>query len=75
MKTQESKQELEKEMFELEQELDIPSNLRWHNSKPKQDNKMYNEEEVFDLMNEYADDVMGGCNFRAKKWFEQFKNK
>lgn len=37
MKTQESKQELEKEMFELEQELDIPSNLRWHNSKPKQE--------------------------------------
>jgi len=33
----ESKQELEKEMFELEQQLDIPSNLRWHNSKPKQE--------------------------------------
>lgn len=28
---------LEKEMFELEQELDIPSHLRWHNSKPKQE--------------------------------------
>jgi hypothetical protein len=25
------------EMFELEQELGIPSNLRWHNSTPKQD--------------------------------------
>jgi hypothetical protein len=34
---EESKQGLEKEMFELEQELDIPSNLRWHNSKPKQE--------------------------------------
>lgn len=34
---EEAKQELEKEMFELEQELDIPSNLRWHNSKPKQE--------------------------------------
>ena len=32
---EEPKQELEKEMFELEQELDIPSHLRWHNSKPK----------------------------------------
>ena len=31
------KGDLEKEMFELEQELDIPSNLRWHNSKPKQE--------------------------------------
>ena len=34
---EEPKQELEKEMFELEQELDIPSHLRWHNSKPKQE--------------------------------------
>ena len=34
---EEPKQDLEKEMFELEQELDIPSNLRYHNSKPKQD--------------------------------------
>ena len=24
-------------MFDLEQELDIPSNLRFHNSKPKQE--------------------------------------
>ena len=31
-----AKEDLEKEMFELEQELDIPSHLRWHNSKPKQ---------------------------------------
>jgi hypothetical protein len=27
------KQNLEKDMFELEQELDIPSHLRFHNSK------------------------------------------
>ena len=31
------KQDLEKEMFDLEQELDIPSNLRFYNSKPKQE--------------------------------------
>jgi hypothetical protein len=31
------KQDLEKEMFDLEQELDIPSSMRWHNSKPKQE--------------------------------------
>jgi hypothetical protein len=36
-KQEEPKQDLEKEMFELEQELDIPSHLRWHNSKPKQE--------------------------------------
>jgi hypothetical protein len=34
---EEPKQDLEKEMFELEKELDIPSSLRWHNSKPKQE--------------------------------------
>jgi hypothetical protein len=34
---EESKQDLEKEMFELEQQLDIPSSMRWHNSKPKQE--------------------------------------
>jgi hypothetical protein len=34
---EEPKQDLEKEMFELEQELDIPSSMRWHNSKPKQE--------------------------------------
>jgi len=34
---EEPKQDLEKEMFELEQELDIPSHLRWHNSKSKQE--------------------------------------
>jgi len=34
---EEPKQDLEKEIFELEQELDIPSSMRWHNSKPKQE--------------------------------------
>jgi hypothetical protein len=34
---EEPKQELEKELFELEQELDIPSSMRWHNSKPNQE--------------------------------------
>ena len=31
------KQDLEEGLFELEQELDISSHLRWHNSKPKQE--------------------------------------
>ena len=33
------KQDLEKEMFDLEQQLDIPSSMKWHNSKPKQETK------------------------------------
>lgn len=28
---------LEKEIFEMEEELGVPSHLRWHNSKPKQE--------------------------------------
>jgi hypothetical protein len=28
---------------------------------------------MINLMNEYADDVMGGCNLRAKEWYEKFK--
>jgi hypothetical protein len=30
-------EDIEKELFELEEELDIPSHLRWHNSKPKKE--------------------------------------
>jgi hypothetical protein len=41
---EEPKQDLEKEMFELEQELDIPSHLRWHNSKPKQTVEEYEQQ-------------------------------
>lgn len=36
--------------------------------------KIYTEEVMFKLMNEYADDVlMGGCNLKAKEWFNKFK--
>jgi len=63
---EEPKQDLEKEMFDLEQELDIPSNLRWHNSKPKQetleeydikDNKIMLLEEDLECVNMYLDDL------------------
>jgi hypothetical protein len=35
----------------------------------------WQQERMFEIMNEYTDDVMGGCNLRAKDWFEQFKKK
>jgi hypothetical protein len=35
----------------------------------------WNTEIMINLMNEYADDVMGGCNLRAKEWYEKFKKK
>jgi len=31
-------------------------------------------ERMFKLMDEYADDVMGGCNLTSKDWYTQFKN-
>ena len=29
-------------------------------------------ERMYEIMDAYADDVMGGCTLRAKEWFEQF---
>jgi hypothetical protein len=80
------KRDLEKEMFELEQELDIPSSMRWHNSKPKQKIK-YSEEEVFHmLVKAIKDNKVNQLSFfdggmsnpiytNLNKWFEQFKKK
>jgi hypothetical protein len=33
------------------------------------------EENMIEIMDSYADDVMGGSTLRAKEWFEQFKKK
>jgi hypothetical protein len=30
-------------------------------------------EQMFELMNQYTDDVMAGCNLRAEEWVSQFK--
>jgi hypothetical protein len=32
-------------------------------------------EKMLEIMDSYANDVMGGCTLRAKDWFEQFNNK
>jgi hypothetical protein len=66
------KQELEKELFELEQELDIPSYLRWHNSKTEQE-KMYSEEEVDKLLDTLLHNNM--CSVAGDELIEQFKKK
>jgi hypothetical protein len=61
---EEPKQDLEKEMFELEQELDIPSSMRWHNSKPKQEIKLediFNDEKkqgVKDLIDAHKQETL-----------------
>lgn len=33
----------------------------------------WQEKRMFELMDSYVDDVMGGCNLRAKEWFNQNK--
>jgi hypothetical protein len=33
----------------------------------------WQQERMYEIMDLYADDVMGGCTLRAKEWFEQFK--
>jgi hypothetical protein len=61
---EEPKLDLEKEMFELEQELDIPSSMRWHNSKPKQEIKLediFNDEKkqgVKDLIDAHKQETL-----------------
>ena len=33
------------------------------------------QERMFEIMDSYVDDVMGGCTLRAKEWFKQYKKK
>jgi hypothetical protein len=40
-------------------------------NRPKE--RMYSEKDMLELMDAYADDVMGGCILRAKEWFQQIK--
>ena len=35
----------------------------------------WQQERIYEIMDAYADDVMGGCTLRAKEWFKEFKNK
>jgi hypothetical protein len=72
---EEPKQDLEKEMFELEQELDIPSSMRWHNSKTKQEIKLediFNDEKkqgVKDLIDAHKQETLEEA---AEKYVEDF---
>ena len=67
------KEDLEKEMFELEQQLDIPSSLRWHNSKPKKETLEEAKESYLDspLPHSYKRAVEFGVKWQQ----EQDKNK
>jgi len=69
---EEPKQDLEKAIFNLEEELDIPSHLRLHNSKTEQE-KMYSEEEVDKLLDTLLHNNM--CSVAGDELIKQFKTK
>ncbi|CAB4138434.1 hypothetical protein UFOVP331_40 [uncultured Caudovirales phage] len=59
--------------------LPVPTS-HWINSEFLQiqnfkEGAKWQEERMFEIMDSYVDDVMGGCNLRAKDWFQEFKNK
>ncbi len=33
----------------------------------------FQQKRMLETMDAFTEDVMGGCNLRAKEWFEQFK--
>jgi hypothetical protein len=74
---EEPKQDLEKEMFELEQELDIPSSMRWHNSKPKQEIKLediFNDEKkqgVKDLIDAHKQATLKEAAYNYENSFKE----
>lgn len=42
---------------------------------PKQETLEEVAESIHNLIDEYVNDVMGGCNLRFEEWFKQFKKK
>ena len=76
----EPKKDLEKEMFELEQELDIPSHLRWYNSKTKQETleeaaeKLYPKakSQVIDFANELRKEgFLKGVKWQSDRMYSE----
>ena len=75
----EPKQELEKELFELEQELDIPSSMRWHNSKPNQETLEEAANRLATMIHSrstdawylYKDGIIKGIEYQAKRMYSE----
>ena len=73
-KIKEPKQDLEKEMFELEEQLDIPSHLRWHNSKPKQETleEFINSQPYYgSCTTEYLEGIEVGAKWQQKSSYNE----
>ena len=77
---EEPKQYLEKEMFQLEQELDIPSSMRWHNSKPKQETLEEAAincwaEGAWDNRDDFTDGFVEGAKWQAERMYSEIEQK
>lgn len=73
-KIKEPKQDLEKEMFELEEQLDIPSHLRWHNSKPKQETleEFINSQPYYgSCTTEYLEGIEVGAKWQQERSYSE----
>ena len=58
------------EMFELEQQLDIPSHIRWHNRELPKQETLYTEEQVREAYFKGATDVHDKCTDRTWRGVE-----
>jgi hypothetical protein len=72
-------EEEEKAMFEMEQQLDIPSHMRWHNSKPNDVREVVEDDDKFEkfLDNEIELGLSPKDTIERIKWYYQtyFKSK
>ena len=53
-------------------EMGFEKGVKW---QQEQNNNKFSEEDMYEIMDLYVLDVMGGCILSAKEWFEQYKNK
>ena len=69
------KKDVEKEMFELEQQLDIPSHMRWHNRELPQQETLYTEEQVREALSESFKASQEGYNITSDEIIQSLKPK
>ena len=65
-----------KETIEEAAEKRIPTSSKvWDLTETRRNDfiagALWQQEQMFELMNHYTDDVMAGCNLRAEEWVKQ----
>lgn len=61
---------------EAAERLTYHDTLSWENTLAMESFKLgakWQQERMYSVIDEYVNDVMGGCNLRFEEWFEQFK--